>query len=202
MWPFNSLLLLWTSFEAKVQFHHHFMHAFFIQKQILQLFSNYRLALSLFSKRILAKNSRIKCWWNFTNMLTLRFYSCRFQKRKKHWWLDYLFALLRYVRIYKTWWNRPPALCFEFDMPDLLQRWHHRRKSDMDSEVNNYNRKFSNLVHVGKGTYNSTTTITKAFTRWANSFQHSFDSISLRTLKLLTAGGILKTEYVQKNKGW
>jgi len=47
------------------QFHQHFMCTFFVWKQILQLFSNYRSALWLFGERILAKNVHIKCWWNW-----------------------------------------------------------------------------------------------------------------------------------------
>ncbi len=43
----------------------HFTRAFFVQKQILQLFSNYRSTLWLFGKRILAKNACVKCRWNW-----------------------------------------------------------------------------------------------------------------------------------------
>jgi len=45
------------------QFHQHFMLEFFRQKHILQLFSNYRLALLLFGKRLSAKEALEKCWW-------------------------------------------------------------------------------------------------------------------------------------------
>jgi len=38
---------------------------FFVRKQISQLFCNFRLALLLFDKRILAKNALVKCWWNW-----------------------------------------------------------------------------------------------------------------------------------------
>ncbi len=47
------------------QFHQHFTNAFFVRIQILQLFSNYWSALWFFSKRILAIQAQVKCWWNW-----------------------------------------------------------------------------------------------------------------------------------------
>ncbi len=56
------------------QFHQNFTRAFFIQKQIAQLFSNYRSALWLYGKRISSKNARVKCWWNWLQVLESQYY--------------------------------------------------------------------------------------------------------------------------------
>ncbi len=60
---FASIYLF--SFSSRGEFQQHFTHIFFFQKQILQLLSNYRSALWLFGKRISAKNTHVKCWWNW-----------------------------------------------------------------------------------------------------------------------------------------
>jgi len=57
------------------KFHQHFMRAFFVRKQIAQLFSNYRSAFRLFGKRILAKERVHKMLMKLTPYVTnLLFY--------------------------------------------------------------------------------------------------------------------------------
>jgi len=48
-----------------VKFINFFTQAFFVQKSLAQLFSNYSLALYFFAKRILVQMLLIKSWWNW-----------------------------------------------------------------------------------------------------------------------------------------
>ncbi len=48
-----------------VKFINFFTQAFFVQKSLAQLFSNYSLALYFFAKRILVQMLPIKSWWNW-----------------------------------------------------------------------------------------------------------------------------------------